>query len=370
MKLICILAVTATLAQAQQLPKVDPPKGVDVNVAGITWHPQGMGLLYTKPEGTGTGIGIYALGQPEGEVVVHLRQNDRYEAQWFDNQTVATIIVYRDLVSDGEKYMEASVYLADAMKGQSQLLWSQAYSAKSGGIDLDVDVSPRLRHAIYRVKNGKNRYHLVLPIGGTRLIPSPDLDKAQRDGLSGPSWSLDGTAIFALQPGGAQKFEISSDKISTTNVGDSNGVKTVAGTLALETFTVELVGAVSDASFKFADGNLALWIAKPPPPPVGATVLELMPANASLRQVRFKGPWQDRALPQNDLRAITRPSNIQFGSTAAAADSLWLVSGKEPRDGILLAAHAEKSWIGPGSAAVAYLTDGALFVRLLIKPGQ
>ncbi len=103
MKLICVLAVAAAaMLQAQQLPSVGDPRGVDVNVAAITWHPQGMGLIYTKLEPNGTGLGIYALGQRQGEVVVHLGPNDQYEAQWFDNQTMAAIIVYRNLVQEGE----------------------------------------------------------------------------------------------------------------------------------------------------------------------------------------------------------------------------------------------------------------------------
>lgn len=365
MKLICLLAIAGGVTQAQQLPRVGPPTGVDVNVANITWHPQGMGLLYTKPEANGTGIGVYALGQPEGEVVVHLGKNDRYEAQWFDHKTLATIIVYRNVDSEGEKYVQASVYLADAVKCQSQLLWSQAYSEKSGGVDLDVDVSPRLRHAIYRVKNGANRFHMVLPIGGTRLIPSADLDKAQREGLSGPSWSVDGTAVFAPRVEGASSLSLGSAKITVTDSGDN--VKIAGSPIKVTGGSTEFSTALSEITFKLADSNLALWIAKPPPPPVGATVLELMPANASLRQVRFKGPWQYRELAQNDVRTLSRPTNVQFGTAAFTANSLWLVRGKQPVDGLLLAAHSERSWIAPDATAVAFLTDGALFVRELGK---
>ncbi len=355
MKLICLLAITAGFAQAQQLPRVDGPRGVDVNVNGITWHPQGMGLMYTKPEVNGTGLGVYAMGQPEGEVVVHLGPNDRYEAQWFDNQTFATIIVYRDLMRDGQKWAEATVYLADAMKGQAQVLWSQAYTAESGGIDLDVDVSPKLKHAIYRVKNGKNRYHMVLPINGSHLIASADLDRAQKDGLSGPSWSTTGTAIFAPQTG--------DGAINEFKISDGSVIKTSGGEVTNGSVTFEV--RLDSVMLERIKGDLIFLVAKPPPPPIGASVLELMPANATLRQVRFKGPWVDRELAQNDLRTMSRPANLQFGQSGYAANSLWLVRGKEPRDGVLLAAHADQSWISPGMGAVAYLTDGALFVRTL-----
>lgn len=346
MKLIFLLTIAASLAQAPP-PKVDGPKGVDVNVTNISWHPQGIGLLYTKQEGTGTGIGIYALGQPEGEVVVHMGKNDSYEAQWFDNQTMVTIIVYRELTREGEPYGEATVYLADAVKGQAQALWSQAYTEESGGIDLDVDVSPRLRHAIYRVKNGQNRYHMVLPVSGGRLIASADLDRAQKEGLAGPSWSLDGTAVYARP----------SESQASSEVGE----------LRSDEILISRVAAKVEGELKLSNVSFRFNVAKPPPPPVGATVLELMPSNAALRQVRFKGPWQHREMSQDDVRTFSRATNIQFGGAAFTANSLWLVRGKQPTDGLLLAAHAEKSWIAPGSAAVAYLTDGALFVRELGK---
>jgi hypothetical protein len=116
------------------------------------------------------------------------------------------------------------------------------------------------------------------------------------------------------------------------------------------------------------DGNslkatgFKLWIA-PPKPAVGAAVLELMPANAILRQVRFGGAWEEKAKQAEPLALTTRPTNMQFGQASYIANSLWLTSEKDKFTGIMLAAHSDKAWMAPKNAGVAYTTDGALFVR-------
>jgi hypothetical protein len=111
--------------------------------------------------------------------------------------------------------------------------------------------------------------------------------------------------------------------------------------------------------------GIKVWLARPAPE-VGTPVLELMPANAALRQVRFKGAWEGIERKVAPLRTESSGSELPYRLSKGTSTSLWLTQDvKVPERGVLVAAHAQRSWLSPWNRAVAYLTDGALFVREL-----
>src|SRR5207253_4214112 len=84
----------------------------------------------------------------------------------------------------------------------------------------------------------------------------------------------------------------------------------------------------------------------PPAPPTGSTVLELMPQNATLRQVRFRGPWTEAEVAVPALAPFELPVMLEFGRSKGQAMSLWLTRGEQKKNdqGSLIAASASQAW--------------------------
>lgn len=68
------------------------------------------------------------------------------------------------------------------------------------------------------------------------------------------------------------------------------------------------------------------------------------------------------------MGAQSQIESLQFGRSQGQANSLWLTRGEEkPDQGVLVAASASLAWLAPQHRAIAYLTDGALFVREIVR---
>lgn len=342
------LAAAGCIASAQQLPTLGKATAVDVRVKSIQWHPHGDGLLYFRELDRGNEVGAFLPGQKEGKVLLHLDARDNYEAQWFEASQTAIGIVYHPV--DESKETEISIYLLDAKAGSAKRIYLRRFPADQK-VNVDVDPSPTLQHAVFRFHDQHGSTHMVLPLGAADLVGSPDLDEAERQRYSGPIWSVDGTATYSNGGSGVgpTRFEL------TTEGGKLTGNAVLALQSKQEAFSI--------------DQSLSLVLRfKLSPPPVGTTVMELMPSNAVLRPVRFKGEWTSNAPETPFLNDVTQTSPLQLGNSKDASQSLWLTRDqKRPTQGVLVAADASRSWISPENKLVAYITNGALFVREIGK---
>lgn len=361
--LVPSLLLAAGMAIAQPAPKLGTPQGVDFGVLGIDWHPKGNAMLYTQKDGDGFAVGSYMLGQARGTSLIHYAKSDRPEFHWFPGKPNALVVLYRPS-KEGTKL---EVDLIDLEHQTSKKIFERSYAPKVNAY-LDVETSPSLLHAILKLTTDKGDQHFVLKTGTFEVISSVDLDRASANGISGPNWSLDGTAIFADASSVTDKRQaMIEQKLAADNaivqVLDAR-VKSVA---AQETeFVIDLKAAKLNLINTEAMSFRLKFV--PPMPPTGSTVLELMPQNATLRSVRFKGPWQDK--PQPPVGLIPMPQNnlLSLGRSKGQANSLWLtVPSDKGQSGQLVAAQATSGWISPTGLAVAYTTDGALFIRTIGK---
>jgi|GEM_PF-2436255 len=366
-------------AFAQTPPKIGPAQAVDIRVRSTDWQPRGQALLYSRDEDSGIGIGLYCPGDAEGKVVLHLGKDDQWSDDWFDGSTSALVTVYKHVLAVEGAGKEADVYLLDATHKTSYEVFSKTVF-KPDDISVDSDLSPALNHAVVTVTEGKKTYHMVLPINGGRLVDSPDIDQALAEGFSGPTWSADGTAIYGKGGGNGTinlPIRISGNQGQATADGNS-------GSLVLQL----------SGELKISQGAGSSFILKlvPPSPPAGSPVLEVVPANGVLRPVRSPGPWVDQPKPLVALRPADGQSWLEFKTMRGSAHSLWLVRAK-PRSvrssgnvfilsgstqnggasqpetsntadlGVLVAANADSSDLAPDGRSIAYITDGALFIR-------
>jgi hypothetical protein len=179
-----------------------------------------------------------------------------------------------------------------------------------------------------------------------RLLPSADLDKAVADGFSGPSWSIDGTAVYvdhgtANSTGALKAFMDMSAEIS-----------------ARQSKEVPVLSKIPILSSMFR-----LEVA---PPLAGASVFELIPSSAILRPVRFRGPWASRTSEVEPFQSRSHTAHIQLGTSRGASNSLWISPPKDAKNvdqAVLVSGNAGQAWIAPANLYVAFLTDGALFVK-------
>lgn len=397
MKAFAVLSLALFgLAHGQVLPKLQPALAVDIRVQTVEWHPHGDALLYSRVQDDGIGIGLYELGDAEGKVVLHLAKDDHWTCEWFGGTDCALLTVNRKVQTGQGPGKEAAVYLLDAKRKTAYEVFARTVLGNEE-ISIDSDLSPGLTHAIITVSEGKRTYHVVLPINGGLLVASPDIDQAVAQGFSGPTWSANGTAIFGKGDG--------SNRITFT-LGGQKGQGTLTTDDKSNGIVLELTAkAEVQQSLESALSNLVFRIA-PPAPPAGSPALEVVPANGVLRQVRSPGPWVDKPVEEGTMESVDSRSEIRFKRMLGSAHSLWLVLGKPspaqivgdgngnvvverglsrvvgdgsggvtagqrpPRDdaiGILVAAHADSAYIAPQERAIAYIEDGALFVRLIQK---
>lgn len=333
--LVVMVLASQGATQRSQLPALEAPTAVDLRVESYQWHPHGEGALYARKDDNGTGIGIYRLGDLQGNVLLHLRPDETYEMQWFESAAAAIVIAYRK----PEGKTEISIHVIDARTKKSKKLFGQLFE---GNADVDVDPSPSLIHAIFRLKTGEKTQHLVLTQGGGALVYSRDLDRAVQEGFSGPVWANSGSAVY--QKGGGQPVEIA------LNDGDSQIRGTAKFQVVLEVTEIKL-------SSRF-------WVASRPAPPLGTPVLEVIPANGAVREIRFPGPWEWDRPTVALLDVELTPQRLELRGEVGHSQSLWLVPGDvKGAKGIFVAAQADKPSIAPQNRAIAYLTDGVLFVR-------
>jgi hypothetical protein len=355
MKALSIAVLAAALgsfAIGQQLPVLGDARPIDVRVDRVDWHPHGDALLYSRAEEGGVGVGVYRLGDVEGKVLVHLGEKDVWESYWLPGLTDALVVVYRNVSTGQGQQKEAAVYLLNGKAKTGTQVFSKIVPS-TDQISLDVDISPSLLHAIFTVRIGKDLAHYVLPNNGGKLVASRDIDEAIKAGNFGPSWSQDGTAIYGGIPGNGGVFEVSDAKVATRVALDEK-VQAVAA----REFAVSLTLAGGKLT---SDNGVISFKMIPPAPPVGASVFEVVPSNGVLRPVRFKGPWVEAPGKPPAFQSKSNPSQLAFGQMHGSSTSLWLMTGKT--DGLLVAAHANQASIAPLGRAIAYVTDGALFVR-------
>ncbi len=371
MKVLAFAAVAAFgFAQAQKLssppaeqyvpktlPKLSAAQAVDIRVKTIQWHPSGEALLYSREEESGIGIGTYRLANREGKVVLHLHSEDKWRAEWFPGSACALVFVNRKVRAGWGEAKESAVYLLDAAQKSSYEVFARVVRPEET-LEVDADLSPSLTHAIFDVREGKARYHVVLPAGGGTLVASPDIDQALSQGFWGPGWSANGTATYTK--GSAKVADLlqveftlaaATDAIKRANDSTDSWVQTKAN---------------YDRTFS------AYLRSRAATPAAGTPVLEVVPSNGALRQVLSPGPWLWPKPAPQAVFPVSHPVWIEFEHSRSNSNSLWLSdrpkSSRTPNDpsadGVLVAAHADWADLSPEDKAIAYLIDGALFVRV------
>jgi len=326
--------------------------------------------MYYREHGQGRGVGAFIAGQDQGKTLVTVEKGERIEAEWLPGTKKAIAITYLNERGDDGEVTRVQVHLMDAEAQSAKLIFNRPF-AKSENPRMDVDPSPKLLHAIFRLRSTVEKKtrteHYVLKTGTPELANCPELDGAATKGFRGPVWSLDGTAIF-MEGSGTPTYELRTGidlKLDETALKLAEAQR--QGDKQLQAITIELQGTLLNQREKLAFTTLGggnRWIARPAAPPVGTPVLELMPQNGVLRQVNFKGQWAESLVPTPSLQSQERQVVVEFGRSRSQSKSIWLtLPGKEPEHGTLVSSNASQAWLSPKNRMVAYLTDRALFVR-------
>lgn len=361
---LAALAAVATAA-SQNLPQLQKPVPIDMHVAALEWHPKGRGMIYTRKEGAGRALGVFMLGQEQGKSLVQIGKDDRYDITWFAGKPNALVTVFRPEAETGEKRTRIEVVLVDLENQTQRSIFNRRFEEKEKA-SLEVDASPSLLHAILTLNTTAGRKHFILKTGSFDIIPSVDLDKAAEQGTSGPNWSVDGTAVYSNAAGSVLKsgtLEIANGAITIAEEDARAKEKFARAALVTQSLEIKLLEA------NLMEKTALRLRFTPPPPAVGATVLELMPQNATLRQVRFKGPWNEAYPRLTPIASQNIPVLLNFGRSKGQTNSVWLTQAKQQAEtGVLVTPYASQAWIAPMHTSVAYLTDGVLFIRV-IGPG-
>ena len=358
-------------------------KPIDIHVVEAEWQPKGQALIYKREEDSGFSLGIYGVGHREGKAVIPIQKEDTWETAWLADSNSALLVVRGPGKKVTSKSTQIRIYLVDGKTQSARQFFDQTYEEKSAPT-IEVDASPGLKHAIVtfrtppdpKTKSASTSTHMVLTAGGGSFVASPDLDKAEKDGLSGPNWSLDGTAIYSNLPQSRFSILSGNDYLVT---GEKAGVITVTDDSQQTTqdirFVVSLADSVNRSSGEqIAESSLSLnffggsFKIGPPMPKTGSSVLELMTANPILRPVRFRGPWVNTPLPRSKVVNQNQSIVLHYDQSNAQDNSVWLTAGPEKGSpATLVAVHVSATWLSEQKNSIAYLIDGALFFRSIGK---
>ena len=331
---------------------------VDVHVLDVSWHENGKAFIYGRQEENGKGIGVYALGKHEGKTLIHLAKGETYYPYWLGVSNSALIVI-RGTAPEDPKSNQIRMFVLDADTQVAKQVFQEVYDPKVFP-QVTVDPSPILKHAIITLRSSEGARHMIICNGNGELIKAPDLDRAEKEGMTGPSWSLDGTGIYANIP---YKSFVSTNEVPIAISGVSGATARLSSDVSFEIVT---------SNVKIVEGqpiNTKLSLsfrAVPPTPPTGSQVLELMPSNAVLRPVRFRGPFVPVYAGGIPLVPRSQSIVLQYEKSSAQDNSVWIKRGTQKgTPATLLAVHASQTWLSPKQSAVAYVIDGALFVRTI-----
>ena len=342
---------------------------IDHHVVDVEWQPEGHVLVYQRQEDKSFGLGVYEPGKFEGKVVLPLEKSDTYETNWLADSNSALVVVRG--VGAKPKSIAARIYLIEGDTQSAKLLFSDVYDEKSVP-SIEVNTSPGLKHAIVTFRSQQGVFHKVLTLGGGNITDAPDLDRAEKEGLSGPSWSLDGTAIYApkqslsqtkLKAEQAMAYELQERRAQQ----DSDNQKIAAANQGVS--DVRFTTLVSDEEATkmklMTERYTVLKLRRyTPSPNVGSDVLELMPANPILRPIRFRGPWVYADKATSKVRPKTQSIVLKFDQSNAQDNCVWLTRGNEKgAPAAVVAVHVTDTWLASTKNGVAYTIDGALFYR-------
>ena len=362
-----IAVILAALSLGQNGPiQLGDAKPVDIHVSAVDWDPNGQALIYTRDEEASKSVGAFGLGKFDGKTLLKLQKDDTYDVYWLANSNSALLVVHGAVPQAKTKSTEIRIYTLDADLQKIRKDFDETYEDKFVP-SVDVDTSPLLKHAIVTLRREAEYRHMVIAPNGD-LINAPDLDRAEKDGLSGPSWSIDGTAIYSNLPNTNKintglDYVVSKTTTNNSNTGRGNSDSTTNGAVTLgEDQAIYFTSIIGRE--KLAGTFRILFKLAPPTPPTGSNVLELMPSNAALRPVRFRGPWVEKHEEYTPLAPYNQPIVLQYDRSNAQDSSVWIKRGKEKGNpATLLGVHVSDSWLSPTESAVAYVIDGALFVR-------
>lgn len=294
---------------------------VDILVRDADWHPDGKTLIYSRTEEKGIGLGIYSLNQFEGKVVVHLEEGETFKAVWLAKSESALVVI----ATPRPTGTNVRAILVDGATQTAKPVLTQAFEGKD--LAMSINASPTLRHAIVTIRNSGETKNFVLGTEKDEMSSAPDIDRVMNEGLR-PVWSVDGTAIYTQANAGTE--------------------------------------IAPNDTFEFASMRQSRSPVSIPAPAVGANVMELMPTNAVLRPVRFRGAFEPKLRGKPPLIPRNQPVRVQFDRSNAQDNSIWLKRGTESgTPATLVAVHASQVWISPQETAIAYAIDKALYIRTI-----
>ncbi len=352
--LIALLAAGA-MAQVQ----MGEAKPVDIHVTRVDWQPAGLALIYAKEVETGIAIGAFGPSRYEGKEMLMLSKDATFSPYWFEKQASVMLSTRQSAPEVGKDCQRVSLYLIDADTQKVNRLFDEVYRPGDEP-KVIINNSPLLRHSIVTMRFKDGSRHFVLCQGNNSLVPCPDLDRPEAQKLSGPAWSVDGTAVYGDFPNliaAKYRLEYRDQELKVDNANAAATKENLRELKLAQQIRSEAEDLVMSRAFAL---NMA--------PPAGTDVLELMPTNPVLRPVKFRGSFKPEPFTGPTLQTQNGHVVVQFERSNAEDNSLWLKLGVEKNSpASMVAVHASDAWLSPISNAIAYTIDGALFVRPIKK---
>lgn len=370
---VCVLGLIATTVFAQDGSlkigtntwRLGDSKFVAERPDQVLWSPDGEDLAYTAARDGQTEVGLYSLKDNHSGVVANLVAGETVDDVVWLNAGHEMVLVTRQTVGTDDLL---KVRVADASRMECRELWARTYP-KTEQARIEVNESPTLAHALVTVSTEQGPTYFAITSNAGRMVLSTDIADAAKNGKPFAGWSATGTAIF----GPKQSFS-PSDKIKVSMASaDDQGYEGSQATLqfAIQATTINSAdGSETNLPLTFlSTGWKSMSKTLVPAFKPGETVLECMPANGGLRQIRFMGPYVWSRRQASAVRVFRRQDEPKMGALTAHVQSLWLVppGEKAPSKGILISAQAEESYVAPKESAVAFLCHGSLFVRKIVR---
>ncbi len=187
----------------------------------VTWNQDGSFMGYTYREATGytAEVGIYDLINDRGRSLLRPEPNERVDDLiWLAGNPIELACVSAKTSVDGKATVRETIWALDGKNLTTKKLWTADFLADEN-VQLSVEASPSLTHAIVTIQTKSTKSYYVVTLGAGGMVISPDISQAIQEGHGFAGWTVDGTAFF----GGGSKNDLSASQSLSISFSSADG---------------------------------------------------------------------------------------------------------------------------------------------------
>jgi hypothetical protein len=325
---------------------------VDIHVSDVVWHNNEQCLLYAKDAKDQVGLGLFKVGDYDGQILTRYPKKTRFDISWFEKQEQALVIArYEKKIADRDARC-VDILLVNARNGAIKTLKSD-----DNILSAVVDLSPKLRHGVISVWTSTEIQKYALCENDDKLVRANEFEQLVMNSKASSliRWTPQGTAVFA-----ATNCSMDPSTSLLTIMSNGKAYYCRLDPIADPQVLASQALVIGEKFFTLVRSSNQMQILVEPA--TGERAFEMTPTNASMHPITIRelAPRDEEDYP--DWTIVS--GLLKKGNATAQVTGTWTGNDtkEQPK---FVAAQAKNTWLSPKGNNAAYLIDGALFVKKL-----